>query len=122
MIKYVIYILHIIILLLTVTLPFHTRCMLKYTIFIPLIYGMCYIVAGDECILTNLDGNINDLGFIQGLLKPANINISDKTLGVLQNLGLACISLLAGFKLTATSQNDDTQKFFTDIYNKLGQY
>ena len=122
MIKYVFYVLVIIGFLITITLPLHSRCMLKYTIFVPLIYFMLVVMNDKECILTTC-GKINNRGFLQGsLLNITGIDISNDTLNIIQNIGLTVLSLLAGFKLSATGKNDETKQFFTDIYNKLGQY
>jgi hypothetical protein len=120
---YVLYIIHIIILLITITLPLHNRCMLQYTIFIPLIYYIFYIMNGDGYLIHTSHSKINNQVFIPGtILNITGINISDKSLDIMQNVSLSVLSLLAGFKLTATSQNDDTYKFFTGIYNTLGRY
>lgn len=123
MIEYVLYIICIIGLLITITLPLHSRCMLKYTIFIPLIYFVFYTMNGEENIITSLYGKVNNRGVIPGsILNVTGIDISDHTLDIIQNISLSVLSLLAGFKLSATGQKDDTQKFFTNIYNKLGRY
>jgi hypothetical protein len=119
----VLYILCIIGLLITITLPLHNRCMLKYTIFIPLIYFILFIMNGEEDIITTFHGKINNRGFIPGsLLNITGIDVSDNTSNIIQNIGLGVLSLLAGFKLSATGKNDETKLFFTNIYNKLGRY
>jgi hypothetical protein len=112
-VTYLSYVLYIIVLLLVITLPLHNRCMLKYTIFIPLLYFVFYCMSG----------KINNRGVISdSLLNITDIDISDNTLDIIQNIGLSVLSLLAGFKLSATGQNDETKRFFTNIYNTLGRY
>jgi hypothetical protein len=122
MIKYVLYILCIIGLLMIITLPLHNRCMLQYTIFIPLIYFVLYAMNGEKSIITTIFGKINNRDFIPGILNINGIDISDNTLDIIQNIGLTVLSLLAGFKLSANGKNDKTKLFFTNIYNKLGRY
>jgi hypothetical protein len=119
----VFYVLHIIIILITISIPFHSRCLLKYTIFIPLLFYTCYLMNNGKCIITSMHGPIYNRGFIQGLIyKMTGFDLSNNYLHVIQNAGLTFITLLAGIKLSATHQDDNTNQFFTDLYSKMHRY
>jgi hypothetical protein len=120
---YIFYFLHIIIILCIISIPFHSRSLLKYTIFLPLIFYICHLLNDGKCIITSMHGPIDNRGFIQGLThKLTGSNIPNKYLHIIQNAVLSIVTLLAGIKLSATHQDDDTYQFFNTLYNKMHRY
>jgi Kef-type K+ transport system membrane component KefB len=78
---------------------------------------------GDKSIINTLCGKINNKRFIPGYLNIIGIDISDHTLDIIQNIGLASLSLLAGLSYQQLVKMMK-QKYFVliYIYNKLGRY